>query len=57
MGGMDGFWMVTCLPFDAIVPGEPLHYVVQARRMKLNRSVGKSSVGAGTNPEWPGQTL
>jgi len=31
---MDGLWLVTCYPFDAIVPGGPLRYVVQARRIK-----------------------
>lgn len=35
---MDGLWLVTCYPFDAIVPGGPLRYVVQARR--LNGSAG-----------------
>jgi sortase A len=30
---MDGLWLVTCYPFDAIAPGGPLRYVVQARRM------------------------
>lgn len=30
---MDGLWLVTCYPFDAIMPGGPLRYVVQARRL------------------------
>jgi sortase A len=30
---MDGLWLVTCYPFGAIVPGGPLRYVVQARRL------------------------
>ena len=54
---MDGLWLVTCYPFDAIVPGGPLRYVVQARRMRLNRTVAKSSAGAGTNFDRPGQNL
>ena len=59
----DGLWLVTCYPFDAIVPGGPLRYVVQARRLNvnlnqpnLNQIVGKSAPTAGTNPERPGQT-
>ena len=35
---MDGLWLVTCYPFDAIAPGGPLRYVVQARR--LNGTAG-----------------
>jgi sortase A len=30
---LDGLWLVTCYPFDAIMPGGPLRYVVQARRV------------------------
>ncbi len=30
---MDGLWLVTCYPFEAILPGGPLRYVVQARRL------------------------
>lgn len=29
----DGLWLVTCYPFAALVPGGPLRYVVQARRL------------------------
>lgn len=54
---MDGLWLVTCYPFDAIVPGGPLRYAVQARRLELNASVVDSSAGAGTKPERPGQNL
>ncbi len=54
---MDGLWLVTCYPFDAIVPGGPLRYVVQARRMNLNVATIGSSAGAGTNIDRPGQTL
>ena len=38
---MDGLWLVTCYPFDAIVPGGPLRYVVQARRLNLNATAGR----------------
>ena len=31
--GADRLWLVTCYPFDAIVPGGPLRYVVQAERI------------------------
>ncbi|MGY3039876.1 sortase A [Rhodanobacter sp. TND4EL1] len=54
---MDGLWLVTCYPFNAIVPGGPLRYVVQARRANLNAATGYSSIAAGTKPEWPGQNL
>ena len=54
---MDGLWLVTCYPFDAIVPGGPLRYVVQARRMNLNKVVTGSSSDTGTNADRPGQTL
>lgn len=30
---VDRLWLVTCYPFDAIVPGGPLRYVVQAERL------------------------
>jgi sortase A len=30
---IDGLWLVTCYPFDAVMPGGPLRYVVQARRV------------------------
>ena len=30
---LDGLWLVTCYPFDAVMPGGPLRYVVQARRV------------------------
>lgn len=55
-GSADGLWLVTCYPFDAIVPGGPLRYVVQARRMNLNRVIGGSLPTTGTNPQRPGQT-
>ncbi|MFC5524523.1 class GN sortase [Rhodanobacter ginsengisoli] len=35
---MDGLWLVTCYPFGAIVPGGPLRYVVQARRLNPRSS-------------------
>jgi sortase A len=54
---MDGLWLVTCYPFDAVVPGGPLRYVVQARRLKLNDGVAVSPRIAGTKAEPPGQTL
>lgn len=54
---MDGLWLVTCYPFDAVVPGGPLRYVVQTRRLKLNAIVANSSVAAGTKPKRPGQNL
>ena len=54
---MDGLWLVTCYPFDAIVPGGPLRYVVQARRTNLNTTPSESSLTAGTNAEEPGQTF
>lgn len=54
---MDGLWLVTCYPFDAIVPGGPLRYVVQARRTNLNAAATGSATGAGTNLDRPGQTL
>ena len=53
----DGLWLVTCYPFDAIVPGGPLRYVVQARRMNLNNAVTGSSPGSGTIADRPGQNL
>lgn len=31
-GSADGLLLVTCYPFDAVVPGGPLRYVVRARR-------------------------
>lgn len=31
--GANRLWLVTCYPFDAIVPGGPLRYVVQAERI------------------------
>ncbi|KQZ79724.1 hypothetical protein ASD55_03285 [Rhodanobacter sp. Root561] len=55
--GMDGLWLVTCYPFDAVVPGGPLRYVVQARRLKLNDGVAISPRIAGTKNEQPGQNL
>lgn len=30
----DGLWLVTCYPFDAVIPGGPLRYVVQAERIR-----------------------
>ena len=30
----DGLWLVTCYPFDAVIPGGPLRYVVQAERIQ-----------------------
>ncbi|MEO9079832.1 MAG: class GN sortase [Rhodanobacter sp.] len=47
-GSMDGLWLVTCYPFDAIVPGGPMRYVVQARRAKLNAVATELSSDAGT---------
>jgi sortase A len=52
---MDGLWLVTCYPFDAVVPGGPLRYVVQARRLKLNDGVAVSPRIAGTKAAPPGQ--
>ena len=46
-GRFDGLWLVTCYPFDALVPGGPLRYVVQARR--------QPAPAAGTKPARPGQ--
>ena len=54
---IDGLWLVTCYPFDTIMPGGPLHYVVQARRMNLNVISNESSTPAGTNAKVLGQTL
>lgn len=54
---MDGLWLVTCYPFDAIVPGGPLRYVVQARRLKVNGGLADSSVAAGTKLKQAGQYL
>ena len=54
---MDGLCLVTCCPFDAIVPGGPLRYVVQARRTNLNTVSHGSSSPAGTNAKASGQTL
>lgn len=51
---MDGLWLVTCYPFDAIVPGGPLRYVVQARRAT---AAEKNSRLAGTNPKEAGHML
>ncbi len=31
--GANWLWLVTCYPFDAIVPGGPLRYVVQAEQI------------------------
>ncbi len=31
--GANRLWLVTCYPFDAIVPGGPLRYVVQAEQI------------------------
>ena len=53
---MDGLWLVTCYPFDAVVPGGPLRYVVQARRLNTNVKVAASFLATGTKPEPPGQT-
>jgi sortase A len=36
--GADRLWLVTCYPFDAIMPGGPLRYVVQAERVPLKAS-------------------
>ncbi|EIL93474.1 class GN sortase [Rhodanobacter spathiphylli] len=52
---MDGLWLVTCYPFDAVVPGGPLRYVVQARRLKLNDGMAVSPRIAGTKADQPGQ--
>jgi sortase A len=30
LGEADALWLVTCWPFDAVTPGGPLRYVVQA---------------------------
>lgn len=54
---MNGLWLVTCYPFDAIVPGGPLRYVVQARRVKLNTLADGSLAAAGTNSDRAGQPL
>jgi sortase A len=48
---MNGLWLVTCYPFDAIAPGGPLRYVVQARR--VNGTPNDRSNG--TNADRPGQ--
>jgi sortase A len=52
---MDGLWLVTCYPFDAIVPGGPLRYVVQAHR--LNGAPAPPGKLSGTKPDRPGQNL
>ncbi|HZX69364.1 MAG TPA: class GN sortase [Rhodanobacter sp.] len=52
----DGLWLVTCYPFDAIVPGGPLRYVVQAQRTNLNGSTGHPASTMGTNVDRPGPT-
>jgi sortase A len=54
---MDGLWLVTCYPFDAIVPGGPLRYVVQASRMNLNKATSGSLPESGTIADRPGQNL
>lgn len=50
---MDGLWLVTCYPFDAVVPGGPLRYVVQAQR--LNRPAN-AKPATGTKPDHAGQS-
>lgn len=30
----DGLWLVTCYPFDAVMPGGPLRYVVETERIQ-----------------------
>src|SRR5207245_11194891 len=47
-GGGDALVLVTCWPFDALVPGGPLRFVVEARRVPAAAGArSKPARGAG----------
>ena len=50
LGADDALLLVTCWPFDAVVPGGPLRYVVQARPDPLDSVVAALGEAARAGP-------